>query len=272
MTSQPESPASPSSLDSLQRAFAYALAGTEHEPAALAVLKPAPSSTYPPGELAKRVELYRRNLRAHWRAALASAYPVLLALVGDSYFDALSLAYAGAHPSQSGDLNRFGASLPAFIEAREHDPRFRYFADVARLEWAVHVAWFAADVAVFTPQAWNETGSEALLDARLAVHPACASIVSPYAIADIWLAHQPGGVFPEHIDVPTHALVVRPLWRPTVRVHSAAAHAAFVALQRGSTLGEALDAAFAVDSGFDFASQWQAWISASAITGTADDA
>jgi len=272
MTSQPESRASPAPLDSLQRAFADALASTEREPAALAVLKPAPSSPDPPGDLAKRVELYRRNLRAHWRAALASAYPVLLALVGDSYFDALSLAYGGAHPSQSGDLNRFGASLPVFIEAREHDPRFRYFADVARLEWAVHVAWFAADVAVFTPHAWNDTGSEALLDGRLAVHPACASIVSPYAIADIWLAHQPGGVFPEHIDVPTHALVVRPLWRPTVLVHSAAAHAAFVALQRGSTLGEALDAAFAVDSCFDFASQWQAWISASVITGTADDA
>ncbi|WP_081069327.1 DNA-binding domain-containing protein [Burkholderia diffusa] len=65
--------------------------------------------------LHQRVGLYRGNARSRWRAALATAYPVLLALVGDAYFDALSLAYVRAHPSGSGDLNRFGDALPAFI-------------------------------------------------------------------------------------------------------------------------------------------------------------
>ena len=96
---------------------------------------------------------------------------------------------------------------------------------------------------------------------------ACTTLASRHAIADIWLAHQPGGVLPRRLHVPTWALVVRPLWRPTILVHSAAAHAAFVALQRGKTLNEALDAAFALDPKFDFTSQWQAWISAVAITG-----
>ncbi|MFM0128477.1 HvfC/BufC N-terminal domain-containing protein [Paraburkholderia sediminicola] len=84
--------------------------------------------------LSQRVDLYRSSVRANRRTALASAYPFLLALVGEDYFDALSVAYAEAHPSQSGDLNRFGTALPAFIETYEQAARFRYFADLARLE------------------------------------------------------------------------------------------------------------------------------------------
>ncbi|MFM0074757.1 DNA-binding domain-containing protein [Paraburkholderia sediminicola] len=217
--------------------------------------------------LRQRVDLYRSSIRANQRTALASAYPVVLALVGSAYFDALSVTYAQAHPSQSGDLNRFGAALPAFIETFEQAPRFRYFADLARLEWSLHLAYFAADANVLTQAEWAAIRPEDLLEAKLAVHPACALISSRYAIAEIWAAHQPGGSFPANLESPTYALVVRPQWRPQILVQCAAAHAAFDALQRGATLNEALDLAFAIDAEFNFTSQWRAWIAASAITG-----
>jgi len=277
-------------LESLQQIFARALDDPGHEQPLLKRVKPlSPLSGAAPAQavanalrepqladanetddiLRQRVGLYRGNVRSHWHAALANAFPVLLALVGDPYFDALSLAYARAHPSRSGDLNRFGDAMPAFIGEYERGSRFRYFADVARLEWALHIACCAADVSVFTPQQWLELGDERLLDAQFAVHPACMCIASDYAIADIWRTHQPGGVFPERLDVPTWTLVVRPVWQPTVLAHSEAAHAAFIALQGGSTLAVALDAAFAIDPEFDFAAQWHAWTAASAITGAA---
>ncbi|WP_179405522.1 DNA-binding domain-containing protein [Burkholderia guangdongensis] len=281
-------------LESLQQIFAQALDDPEHERPLLALVKPfsplsTPSAAQPAenaaraptrlpvaassGEiLRRRIGLYRGNVRSHWRAALANAYPVLLALGGDAWFDALSLAYARAHPSRSGDLNCFGDVLPTFVGEYERDSRFRYFVDIARLEWSLHVASFAADVTPFTPRQWLEFADERLLDARLAVHPACAAIASDYAIADIWFAHQPDGLFPQRLAVPAWALVVRPLWQPTVLVHAEAAHAAFVALQRGNTLAAALDAAFAIDPAFDFATQWRAWIAASAITGVAERA
>lgn len=217
--------------------------------------------------LRRRIDLYRSSIRANQRTALASAYPVLLALVGEDYFDALSVVYAEAHPSQSGDLNRFGAALPAFIETYEQAPRFRYFADLACLEWSLHLAYFAADANALTQVEWAAIRPEELLEAKLAVHPACALIASPYAIAEIWAAHQPGGSFPANPESPTHALVVRPQWRPQILVQCPAAHAAFDALQRGATLNDALDSAFAIDAEFNFTSQWRAWIAASAITG-----
>jgi Putative DNA-binding domain len=265
-------------VESLQRIFAQALRNVALERPLLARVKRAPltsvgtslaylSNACPEDRISSRIDLYRGNARTHWRAALANAYPVLLAMVGHAYFDALALEYARAYPSQSGDLNGFGHGMPAFLENYEADPSFRYFADVARLEWSLHAAYFAADVTPFTPQQWLEVGADSLLSAQLVVHPACATIASHYAIADIWQAHQPGGIFPTRLDVPTWALVVRPQWQPTILVHSEASHTAFVALQRGMTLNRALDAAFTVDSRFDFANQWQAWISAAAVTG-----
>ncbi|CAB3809988.1 DNA-binding domain-containing protein [Paraburkholderia fynbosensis] len=249
----------PRPIESLQREFAQALEAYGRPPA----LSGGHASQR------ERIDLYRSSVRSHRRTALASAYPVLLALVGDAYFDALSVAYARAHPSSDGDLNSFGAALPVFVETYEQDARFRYFADLARLEWSLHKAYFAADPQALTAQQWTAIHPDDLLGARLAVHPACAPMSSRFAIADIWTAHRPGGVFPPSLESPTHVLVVRPLWRPEIRVQSAAAHAAFVSLLDGARLNDALGAAFDIDAEFDFIAQWRVWIEANAITGLA---
>lgn len=257
-------------LSGIQLLFAATLHDTEQVPALIDRLRPAVAKRADGGLLVDRIGLYRGNLHAHRHGALANAYPVLLSLVGDTYFDGLCRAYGAAHPSTSGDLNWFGDALAEFLAMYEGDPRFSYFADIARLEWALHQAHYVADVVPFSAQDWAAMG-DALLDARMAVHPACRAIASSHAIADIWLAHQPGGAFPEVIDTPSHVLVVRPAWKATLLVQSEAAHEAFLALQRGETLNTALDIAFAIDEGFDFATQWRAWIDAVVVTGVVGD-
>src|SRR5260370_40609754 len=109
-------------LELLQRSFAKALDDAEYEQPLHRRLKPVPptaawtlaafresgmsdSHTHLAAgfdldaNVHRRIGLYRGNVRTRWRAALANAYPVLLALVGDAWFDALSIAYARAHPS-----------------------------------------------------------------------------------------------------------------------------------------------------------------------------
>lgn len=258
-------------LAPLQDAFAAALADPDADAALAARLQPVCAQEGSQADaLCARIGLYRGNVRAARRQALASAYPVLAALTGDLYFDALTLAYARAHPTRDAGLNRFGASLPAFMEDYEADPRYAYFGDVARLEWALHVAAFAANVTPLTPQQWADLGAARLATARLAVHPACAALASRYAVEAILRAHRPGVEFagwPERIDAPSWTLVVRPQWRPALVNHTEAAHVAFRAIQHGGTLDDALDEAFAVDSDFDFARQWRVWIESGAITG-----
>ncbi|WP_028227379.1 HvfC/BufC N-terminal domain-containing protein [Paraburkholderia ferrariae] len=269
-------------LETLQQAFAAALDNPAADAALGAWLQPPlrhnDARAEPPEErLHARIGLYRGNVRAARRNALSSAYPVLAALGGDAWFDALALAYARAHPTRDADLNRFGAALPAFVERYEADPRYACFGDVARLEWALHVAAFAANVTPLTVQQWSALGAERLACARLRVHPACTAWASPYAVEAIWRAHQPrsapdagGGAWPARVDTPSWCLVVRPQWHATLLTHTEAAHMAFASIQRGATLDEALDAAFATDPAFDFAGQWRTWIECGAIVGLRD--
>jgi Putative DNA-binding domain len=223
--------------------------------------------------LRERIGLYRGNLRAHTRAALASAYPTLLALMGDGAFDVLARAYDRTHPPHSGDLNLFGDALPTFIDCYDTDLDHRHYGELARVEWAVHRAHYAADAVLFTAQQWQDFGDARLLDARLAIHPACVAFALRHPVVAIWLAHQGRGAVdiapspPTDLDTPSYGLVVRPRWRAYVIEQSAASHAAFTALQRGSTLNDALDAAFAVDALFDFPAQWQQWIAHGVVTG-----
>jgi hypothetical protein len=266
-------------LAALQASFAAALDDPDADAALADHLQPAAANA----ALHERLGLYRGNVHAARRAALASAYPVLAELTGDAYFDTLALAYARAHPSRDADLNRFGAALPAFVERYETDARYAYFGEIARLEWALHTAAFAADAEPLSVAQWQAIGAERLMAARLVVHPACAALASRYAVLAIWRAHQHDDenrhddkhdehdAWPERIDTPSWMLVVRPRWRPIALEHTHAAHEAFVALQRGATLDEALECAFAVDDAFDFASQWRIWIEAGTIVGLRDE-
>ena len=253
-------------LASQQQAFAAALDDPAADTALAAQMLPADAA-----KLHERLGLYRGNVRAARRVALANAYPVLVALTGEAYFDALSLAYARTHASREADLNRFGAHLPEFIERYETDTRYAYFGDVARLEWALHVAAFAAnepaDATPLDARQWQALGAPCLAQSRLAVHPACSALALRFDAAAIWQAHQPGGAWPERVDAASWALVVRPQWRASVLEHTRAAHEAFVALRDGATLDSALALAFDIDPAFDFGAQWRAWIEARAIVG-----
>lgn len=136
-------------------------------------------------------EAYRRTVHANWRGALAAAYPACRRLVGESFFDACSDHYARAHPACDGDLNRYGESLAHFLEGYAHARPLEYLADVARLEWAVHRAGFAADPAPFDMQALAAVPAERLGATRLVAQPGTCLIESPHPIVSIWEANQP---------------------------------------------------------------------------------
>ncbi|QYD68765.1 putative DNA-binding domain-containing protein [Paraburkholderia edwinii] len=252
-------------LDVIEQAFADAIRDPRKESALLELLSTEPQVA------ARRLDIYRGNAYAHWHAALKNAYPVLLALVGEHYFSTLARAYAETCSSHSGDLNQYGAQLAAFIDNRERDPRYAYFADIARLEWAVHTASHASEPAALSASQWQQFNAETLLACQLIIHPACRAISSRYAISAIWRGHQPGGTLPQSIDAPSQALVVRPEWRCLVVDQTDAAHAAFIALQRRRTLNEAIDIALAIDEQFDISSQLQTWILMCAVIDVVSD-
>ena len=207
-----------------------------------------------------RFALYRGNLTTTWDKVLASAYPVIRQLVGDEFFTALARAYGKAHPSQNPDLNHFGATFPEFLRDFEHAADLPYLPDMARLEWLLHRAHYAPHAPSVTADDLARLSPEAFENARFALHRAASLFSSTLAVVALWQAHAPGGVFPEQMDAPSLAVVVRALFKPELASIGAGGYAALAALDRGATMGEALDAAFECDDNFDIAANVAQWL------------
>jgi hypothetical protein len=209
-----------------------------------------------------RLALYRGNVHAAWEKALANAYPVVRALVGEDFLGGLARAYGRAHPSTSGDLNRFGAHFADFVRDFEHTRALSYLGDVAALEWAVHRACYVADSFGLTRDRIAVLPPADLLAARFELHPACACLESPFPVASIWLAHQPNATLalPGDLARREFALVVRPGWRVEVLASSAGEIAALKHLQAGADMECAIGAALEVEPQFNFARALVRWL------------
>ncbi|HEX7640863.1 MAG TPA: DUF692 family protein [Burkholderiaceae bacterium] len=251
-------PIGPSELQRTQTAFAEALFDAAKEGQALPLFKSDAALAQ------QRFALYRGNLAGNWDKALANAYPVLRQLVGEEFFAALAREYGRAHPSTDGDLNRFGAHFAEFLTGFEHVAEYPYFPDMARLEWALHRAHYADGAAVIDTVALSSLAPEQMDAAGLKLHPACSLFASPWAIVELWEAHQPGHEqeFPVELARDSHAVIVRPHWKCEVLPLSAAAYAMLSGLAAGASLGAALDAALDLDEQFNFGNWLQEWLQA----------
>lgn len=240
-------------------------AHTQHEFAA-ALFDPAEEAAvqarFRAGQDGRRFGLYRGNLTATWDKTLANAYPVIRQLVGAEFFGGLSRAYGLAHPSDNADLNRFGAHFATFLTSFPPAAPLPYLPDMARLEWAMHRAHYAPDAEAVSAGQLAAIAPARLEQCTMRLHPACSLHASPWAVAPLWLAHQPGAEqdFPAAMAQPSHAIVLRPQWQVRLLPLSPAAHAALAQLAAGATFGAALDAAFALDEDFDIGGQLGLWL------------
>jgi len=175
------------SLPELQAAFARAMM-ERHESAVLAEWIVAG-----PGlDAEARIGTYRNSVFSNYRATLREVYPVVLALVGESFFNGAADTYASNYPSRSGDLNDFGGEFGAFLAGWPPAAQLAYLPDVARLEWAMECVFHAADAAPLDLQALAAVPEEELPALRFELHPASRIVHSPYPILRIWQVNQPG--------------------------------------------------------------------------------
>ena len=209
-----------------------------------------------------RFPLYRGNLTATWNKVLAAAFPVIRELVAADFFNALTRAYGMAHPSDNADLNHFGASFADFLAGFEHVADYPYLPDMARLEWLLHRAHYAADAHALTAQSLAALSPDDFETTRFGLHPACTLFASSWAIVPLWLAHEAdrGVAFPQQMATPGFAAVVRPRYKAELVAITVADHAALQAIAGGATMGEALDAAFGRDEAFDLAASLRLWV------------
>ncbi|WP_176256707.1 multinuclear nonheme iron-dependent oxidase [Derxia lacustris] len=177
-----------------QQAFADAIVDRDATPAFLPQCRlheAGAASTTDAAALAHRLALYRGNLAAHAGTALRGAYPAIAEALGDDALDRIARQLIRQHPSRSGNLDAWGEALPGFL-AGQAEPAL---ADLARLDWARHLAWSAPDAPALALADLAAADPEAVADWRLASHPAaalvacddgCRLVARPAQHADVW--------------------------------------------------------------------------------------
>lgn len=140
-------------------------------------------------EEARGIAIYRNARLAILRNALAGAYPVCRALVGEDCFDALVRDTLDVQASTSPNLHRYGNALPDVIAQSPLAHSVPYLADVARLEWCVHWAHYAPDAHVEAANA--DLLAQPADTLRAGLVEGAQWVVSPWPVVSIWRAHQP---------------------------------------------------------------------------------
>lgn len=213
-----------SALAALQRDFIAALYAEE-----------------PPAD--PRLAIHHGNARANWRGALAASYPTVRRLVGSAFFEAACDGYARAYPSRSGDLAAFGGELAAFIANYPPAAALAYLPDVARLDWAVHESFHAADAEALDLAALARVGEEDYGRLRFTLHPSARLLQSAHPIVAIWEANRADrDGTPDRAVGADLVLVMRHGFEPRPRVLPASDWEALALLAAGTPLGKACDA------------------------------
>jgi hypothetical protein len=161
---------------------------------------------------ARGLAVYANNAEHHFLDSLRKSFPVVHRLVGEVYFAQCAREFRRDHPSRSGDLHHLGAGFPAYWQRRHGDDRYRYLADVARLEWLYEEAATAADHAPFDFAKLARVPPAAYDTLRFRLHPSLRLFESEFPALAIWEANRRTEQEPELIDLGSggeHLLLVR---------------------------------------------------------------
>ncbi|MBI3570701.1 MAG: putative DNA-binding domain-containing protein [Gammaproteobacteria bacterium] len=248
------------SLPELQRAFA---AGVFAEDAAIA--QHIHDGRFP---AARHLQVYRNNVFESLVGALKAVYPVVERLVGTGFFAYAADSYIRRHPPTSGNLHDFGDSFAGFLAGFEPARELAYLPDVARLEWARHRAFHAADHASLTIErlAAVPPGQYGKLCFKL--HPSAQLVASDYPILRIWQVNQPeytGDTTVNLADGGVRLLVARRELEVIVESLSAGDDALLRAFTTGQRFEDASATALSAQPDYDLAAALRRYVASAVI-------
>lgn len=152
---------------------------------------------------------YRNTYRAQIIACMEETFPVLLRWLGSESFTALSIAYAQAHPPHSWSLDHFPAAFADWL-AQSFEEALP--AELARLEWALSLAFVARDEPVLSLAQAGEVDWD---NAPLALAASAQWLALETPAAALWLSAQSGDPALPQGDYPAQILV----WRREEQCH-----------------------------------------------------
>lgn len=205
---------------------------------------------------AQGLAVYHNAYRSRLRGVLAEVFPRLHMWLGEDAFDAAATVYIERHPSRTWTLNAFGHALTEVLA--ELYPEDAEVAELAWLEWALHVAFGGEDSPAFDP-AELAVADWATVGVRFAPTLALRPIVSNAAA--IWQALAKDGDPPPAARLPEPRAMA--VWRhglePKFRTVVLGEYEAILALQAGRSFAEVC-AALPLSDGEDPAQMAGTWL------------
>jgi hypothetical protein len=203
---------------------------------------------------AQHFQVYRNNLVEGLTGALRAVYPVVEKLVGDGFFRYAAHEYLRAHRPRSGNLHDFGDAFASFLAGFAPAAQLPYLPDMARLEWAWHQAFHAADAPEFDFARLGAVPAERHETLRFVLHPSAHLLASDFPIVRIFEINQESYGGDTSVDLGEGGVRVLVIRRElTVYVEPLAAGEAelLTALAGQQPLAAAVEAALATQPNFD---------------------
>ncbi|HXZ48069.1 MAG TPA: DNA-binding domain-containing protein [Usitatibacter sp.] len=188
-------------------------------------------------EESPRLGVYRHGYRARLAGALRENYPALARAMGDEEFERVANDYARAHPSRHYSIRWHGHALAAFLAEGA-------LADLARMEWALGIAFDAHDATSADAHWLARVPVDRWGELPLGLHPSVSVVPMRWAVEAGWqaLRESEAGDVPPPREHP-HVLLV---WRKALEAHwriaTDAEGRALLGLRAGGTLQRACEA------------------------------
>lgn len=164
-----------------------------------------------------RLGIYGDGYQSRLIEALATSFPVLADLLGETDFQALGARYVSAHESTFSSVRYYGAELADLLASDAEYSPAPLLAEMARWEWAMAAVFDAADVEPLDVGAFSQVAPEDWAQLRFQWSPAVQLIELQWNVPQLWKA------VTEQIDRPEPACNEGPsswlIWRRELQIY-----------------------------------------------------
>lgn len=141
---------------------------------------------------ARRLGVYADAYRSRLVEALGKDYPALQGLLGEAGFDRMMREFVAAHPSRHLNLRWYGGELAGFLSRSPRGRRRPLLAELAAFEWALGLAFDAADAPALGTDAPARVPAAEWPRMRLQFHPSVRQLALRSNAPDVWRAATDG--------------------------------------------------------------------------------
>lgn len=131
-----------------------------------------------------RLAVYRNTVIGSLADVLGNAHPTVRRILGADAFAEFARRYVAAFPPDRPMLWAYGAGFAAWADGRPELPPWG--AALARLDWAMQEALFAADADPLDPARLAAVPPDRVGGMRLMPHPSVRLVRSPWSVLAVW--------------------------------------------------------------------------------------